>query len=201
MKKHKLVKVIKHLIIAFFLLLLSGCLQTLQTDDNYEEKNDLSLTKTPMISEIIIKEELFNEIVLEGVNDINDSITITRFPEEIYQDEIGYPELNGYIVINNSAESVKIPMENLMVGFYFDEELEIWTELKLKFTNLSGKDYIDLQPFNDWMNAKSLNLRYISTMLGNKTTSVRVVIVGEKTNDKTTEPIAAWLDIPWDGGE
>lgn len=155
------------------------------------------INEKPTPSADSLRNETFLINVLNGVNDINESITIVEVPDDhMVQSE--RVQIIHYAVVNNTDEIVQIPFRNLLVGYLYDEETGEWTMLQRRVVDSGGIRQIDLVSFNnDWMNAFPLELNYISTILKEKSAVVRVLVLGEIKTNTTDKSVAAWIDIPY----
>jgi len=190
MKEFKII-VIKSILL---LMILWGC--GIERDVSNTPPSSPISTAAPNHSD-----EVFLTDVLDGITNINQYLSIEDLPSEYYD----FPEhgnvIDGYYVKNNTDAPILIPKESLSLAYGYDSVTNQWVKVSVEITYLTTPGPYELKPFdNDWVNVGLIRV-YLNTSQKPLMEHVRLVVIGQSEIEGDSQNVAAWLDVPWPGGE
>lgn len=139
----------------------------------------------------------FNEDIFNNISNINQDLTIVKFPSELFD----YPELDnviaGYFVSNNTNKAILIPKETLALAYAYDSENGVWIKVNEEIEFLIEPEPLELQPFtSDWTNVGFIKV-YLESSLVSSVEFVRLAVIGKSNISGDEQLVGAWLDVPW----
>lgn len=158
-------------------------------------KNDVFLIVPSFTLSENSSNDEFNTNVFHDISNVNQDLTIVKFPSAFFD----YPDLDnfiaGYVVSNNSKNAILIPKENLSVAYAYYPENGSWIKVNQLIEYLFEPEPLELQPFtNDWVNVGLIKV-YLEPSLVSSVEFVRLVVIGQSSG--SGELVGAWLDVPW----